>query len=111
MAMASIQSIRRRAYEIMDGAVPDKYSHFVEVFVAVLVVANVIGIILESVLKFMKRWKRSSMLLTYLALLFFLLNLWSVSGLTEKNIYMMKTVQNGKVVRSICSAFTASLTL
>jgi len=47
--MASIQRIRRRAYEIMDGAVPDKYSHFVEVFVALLVVANVIGIILESV--------------------------------------------------------------
>jgi voltage-gated potassium channel len=41
--------MRRRAYEIMDGAVPDKYSHFVEVFVALLVVANVIGIILESV--------------------------------------------------------------
>jgi len=47
--MTSIQRIRRRAYEIMDGAVPDKYSHFVEVFVALLVVANVIGIILESV--------------------------------------------------------------
>ena len=47
--MASIQRIRRRAYEIMDGAVPDKYSHFVEIFVALLVVANVIGIILESV--------------------------------------------------------------
>ena len=47
--MTSIQRLRRRAYEIMDGAVPDKYSHFVEVFVALLVVANVIGIILESV--------------------------------------------------------------
>jgi voltage-gated potassium channel len=47
--MTSIQRIRRRAYEIMDGAVPDKYSHFVEIFVALLVVANVIGIILESV--------------------------------------------------------------
>ena len=47
--MSAIQRIRRRAYEIMDGAVPDKYSHFVEVFVALLVVANVIGIILESV--------------------------------------------------------------
>ena len=47
--MTSIQRMRRRAYEIMDGAVPDKYSHFVEVFVALLVVANVIGIILESV--------------------------------------------------------------
>ena len=47
--MSAIQRIRRRAYEIMDGAVPDQYSHFVEVFVALLVVANVIGIILESV--------------------------------------------------------------
>ena len=33
----------------MDGTVPDKYSHFVELFVALLVVANVVGIILESV--------------------------------------------------------------
>ena len=33
----------------MDGAVVDKFSHFVEVFIALLVVANVIGIILESV--------------------------------------------------------------
>jgi len=44
-----MQRIKRRTYEIMDGAVPDKYSHFVEVFIALLVVANVIGIILESV--------------------------------------------------------------
>jgi voltage-gated potassium channel len=43
------QRIQRRAYEIMDGSVPDKYSHFVEVFIALLVVANVVGIILESV--------------------------------------------------------------
>ena len=40
---------QRRIYEIMDGAVLDKYSHFVEVFIALLVVANVVGIILESV--------------------------------------------------------------
>jgi voltage-gated potassium channel len=40
---------QRRIYEIMDGAVLDKYSHFVEVSIALLVVANVIGIILESV--------------------------------------------------------------
>jgi voltage-gated potassium channel len=33
----------------MEGEVPDKYSHFVEIFIALLVVANVIGIILESV--------------------------------------------------------------
>ena len=40
---------QRRIYEIMDGAVVDNFSHFVEVFIALLVVANVIGIILESV--------------------------------------------------------------
>jgi voltage-gated potassium channel len=33
----------------MDGAVVDNYSRFVEIFVTLLVVANVIGIILESV--------------------------------------------------------------
>jgi len=42
------QRIKRRTFEIMDGEVPDKYSHFVEIFIALLVVANVIGIILES---------------------------------------------------------------
>jgi len=47
--LSPMQRIKRRTYEIMDGAVPDKYSHFVEVFIALLVVANVIGIILESV--------------------------------------------------------------
>ena len=47
--LSPIQRIKRRTYEIMEGAVPDKYSHFVEVFIALLVVANVIGIILESV--------------------------------------------------------------
>ena len=43
------QRVKRRTYEIMEGEVPDKYSHFVEIFIALLVVANVIGIILESV--------------------------------------------------------------
>jgi len=47
--LSPMQRIKRRTYEIMDGAVPDKYSHFVEIFIALLVVANVIGIILESV--------------------------------------------------------------
>jgi voltage-gated potassium channel len=47
--LSPLQRIKRRTYEIMDGAVPDKYSHFVEVFIALLVVANVVGIILESV--------------------------------------------------------------
>jgi voltage-gated potassium channel len=44
-----IQRIQRRTFEIVDGEVPDKYSHFLELFIAFLVVANVISIILESV--------------------------------------------------------------
>ncbi len=46
---STYRRIKHRTYEIMDGTVPDKYSHFVEVFIALLVVANVVGIILESV--------------------------------------------------------------
>jgi len=45
------QRIKRRTFEIMEGEKPDKYSRFVEIFIALLVVANVIGIILESVPK------------------------------------------------------------
>ena len=41
--------IQRRAYEILDGAVPDRAALWCEMFIATLVVANVIGIILESV--------------------------------------------------------------
>jgi voltage-gated potassium channel len=43
------QRFKRRTYEILEGAVPDKASTFCEVFIAMLVVANVVGIILESV--------------------------------------------------------------
>lgn len=43
------QRIQRRAYEILDGAVPDRASLWCEMFIATLVVANVVGIILESV--------------------------------------------------------------
>ena len=47
--LSTYQRIKRRTFEIMEGEVPDAYSHFVEIFIALLVVANVIGIILESV--------------------------------------------------------------
>jgi voltage-gated potassium channel len=47
--LSTYQRVKRRTFEIMEGEVPDKYSHFVEIFIALLVVANVIGIILESV--------------------------------------------------------------
>lgn len=44
-----MQRFKRRTYEILEGAVPDKASTTCEIFIALLVVANVIGIILESV--------------------------------------------------------------
>ena len=43
------QRIQRRTYEILDGAVPDRAALWCEMFIATLVVANVVGIILESV--------------------------------------------------------------
>jgi len=41
--------IKRRVYEILEGTVVDRASHTCEIVIAVLVVANVVAIILESV--------------------------------------------------------------
>ncbi len=51
-SMRTLKAIKRRTFEILDGAVPDKASHACEIFIAVLVIANVIAIILESVHEF-----------------------------------------------------------
>ena len=51
-SMRTSKAIKRRTFEILDGAVPDKASHACEIFIAVLVIANVIAIILESVHEF-----------------------------------------------------------
>jgi voltage-gated potassium channel len=48
-APSFLQRIQRRTYEIVDGAVPDKYSRSLDLFIVVLVITNVIAIILESV--------------------------------------------------------------
>ena len=45
----SLQRIKRRTYEILEGAVVDRASHACEIIIASLVVANVVAIILESV--------------------------------------------------------------
>ena len=45
----SLQRIKRRTFEILEGAVVDRASHACEIVIASLVVANVIAIILESV--------------------------------------------------------------
>ena len=44
-----LRQIKRRIYEILEGAVVDRASHACEIFIASLVVANVVAIILESV--------------------------------------------------------------
>jgi voltage-gated potassium channel len=46
---SSPQTLRRRTFEILEGEVADKASRFCEIFVASLVVLNVLAIILESV--------------------------------------------------------------
>ena len=45
----SLRRIKRRTYEILEGAVVDRASHACEIIIASLVVANVVAIILESV--------------------------------------------------------------
>jgi voltage-gated potassium channel len=44
-----MKKIKRRIYEILDGSVHDTASRFCEIFIAFVVVANVLAIILESV--------------------------------------------------------------
>ena len=45
----SLRKLKRRTYEILEGAVVDRASHACEIVIASLVVANVVAIILESV--------------------------------------------------------------
>jgi voltage-gated potassium channel len=47
--LGPLARIQRRVYEVLDGAVMDRTSKIVEIFIASLVVANVVAIILESV--------------------------------------------------------------
>ena len=48
-SLGAVGRIQRRVYEVLDGAVMDRTSKIVEIFIASLVVANVVAIILESV--------------------------------------------------------------
>ena len=48
-SLGTVVRIQRRVYEVLDGAVMDRTSKIVEIFIASLVVANVVAIILESV--------------------------------------------------------------
>ena len=48
-ALTGMRHVKRRIYEILDGAVVDRANQVCEIFIASLVVANVLAIILESV--------------------------------------------------------------
>ncbi len=91
------QRIKRRTYEITEGEVPDKYSHFVDVFVALLVVANVIGIILESVPEIHEAFEHEFHLFDVFSVAVFsvefVMRVWSYS---EKYIHTGGTAWDGR---------------
>ena len=95
--LTSYQRIKRRTFEIMEGEVPDKYSHFVEVFIALLVVANVIGIILESVPEihenFATEFHAFDVFSVAVFSIEFILRVWSYS---EKYIHSGGTAWDGR---------------
>jgi voltage-gated potassium channel len=91
------QRIKRRTFEIMEGEVPDQYSHFVEIFIALLVVANVIGIILESVPEihdaYLQEFHAFDMFSVAVFTVEFILRVWSYS---EKHIHSGGTAWQGR---------------
>ena len=95
--LTTYQRVKRRTFEIMEGEVPDKYSHFVEVFIALLVVANVVGIILESVPEihaaFMHEFDAFDVFSVVVFSIEFLLRVWSYS---EKYIHSGGTAWQGR---------------
>jgi voltage-gated potassium channel len=48
-SLSTYARLQKRTYEILDGSVADRSSRVCEIFIALLVVANVVSIILESV--------------------------------------------------------------
>jgi voltage-gated potassium channel len=91
------QRIKRRTFEIMEGEKPDKYSRFVEIFIALLVVANVIGIILESVPEihetFLQEFHLFDMFSVAVFSVEFILRVWSYG---EKYIHSGGTSWQGR---------------
>jgi voltage-gated potassium channel len=95
--LTTYQRIKRRTFEIMEGEVPDKYSHFVEIFIALLVVANVVGIILESVPEiheaFMYEFHAFDVFSVAVFSVEFVLRVWSYS---EKHLHSGGTAWQGR---------------
>ena len=95
--LSTYQRVKRRTFEIMEGEVPDKYSHFVEIFIALLVVANVIGIILESVPEiheaFLHEFHLFDMFSVAVFSVEFVMRVWSYS---EKYVHSGGTAWQGR---------------
>ncbi len=95
--LSTYQRIKRRTFEIMEGEVPDKYSHFVEIFIALLVVANVIGIILESVPEIHEAFEREFHMFDMFSVAVFsvefVMRVWSYS---EKYMHSGGTAWQGR---------------
>ncbi len=95
--LSTYQRIKRRTFEIMEGEVPDKYSQFVEIFIALLVVANVIGIILESVPDIHEAFEREFHLFDMFSVAVFsvefVMRVWSYS---EKYMHSGGTAWQGR---------------
>jgi voltage-gated potassium channel len=95
--LSTYQRIKRRTFEIMEGEVPDKYSHFVEIFIALLVVANVIGIILESVPEIQEAFEHQFHLFDMFSVAVFsvefVMRVWSYS---EKYVHSGGTAWQGR---------------
>ena len=94
---STYQRVKRRTFEIMEGEVTDKYSHFVEIFIALLVVANVIGIILESVPEIHEAYLQEFHIFDVFSVAVFtvefILRVWSYS---EKYIHSGGTAWQGR---------------
>jgi voltage-gated potassium channel len=95
--LSTYRRIKRRTFEIMEGEVPDKYSHFVEIFIALLVVANVIGIILESVPEIQEAFEHQFHLFDMFSVAVFsvefVMRVWSYS---EKYVHSGGTAWQGR---------------
>jgi voltage-gated potassium channel len=91
------QRVKRRTFEIMEGEVPDKFSRFVEIFIALLVVANVFVIILESVPEihqtFLYQFHLFDLFSVAVFSVEFVLRVWSSS---EKFTHSGKTAWQGR---------------
>lgn len=81
MQLTMINTIKQRLFEILEGSVHDRASRACEIFIATLVVANVVAIILESVQWMHDAWHEAFALFDFVSVMLFsaeyLLRVWT----------------------------------